>query len=235
MSMRYKLDLSRSKISDHSYVVNTDRHKKAGVSSNSSRNQIKIDEKFDHISPFLQKKLDALSITRNKPQVSNYCKINCNGLGIILLLSKLYSQRLLFAIRSFEQHHSPIAFTQCPRCDHVGLSLLTKSTKQQLSPRFHQKILSILPSKPISSYNRKETPKEKNYDTNKVPFGINKQNTSDKYIGYQDYKETSFNNSSILKENRIEIAPKLDINNIKRARLKINCKKVVVMLQNYVD
>ena len=41
----------------------------------------------------------------------------------------------------------PLAFTRCPKCDHVGLSLLTTSTQGNLSPRFLDKVKKMLPSK----------------------------------------------------------------------------------------
>lgn len=39
-----------------------------------------------------------------------------------------------------------LALTQCPHCKHIGVSLLTSSTKEQLSPKFMMKVRNMLPS-----------------------------------------------------------------------------------------
>ena len=39
-----------------------------------------------------------------------------------------------------------LALTQCPNCKHIGVSLLTTSTKEQLSPKFMLKVRNLLPS-----------------------------------------------------------------------------------------
>ena len=61
MSERYKLDLSKSKISDYSQVMNTERVKKPCIYDQRSRPNLKIDDAYENISPFLQKKLNLLS------------------------------------------------------------------------------------------------------------------------------------------------------------------------------
>lgn len=50
-----------------------------------------------------------------------------------------------------------LALTQCPNCKHVGVSLLTTSTKEQLSPKFMTKIRNLLPSNTETTSARRET------------------------------------------------------------------------------
>lgn len=45
-----------------------------------------------------------------------------------------------------ETVNDSIALTRCPRCSFAGLTLLTSSTKENLSPRFVNKIKALLPS-----------------------------------------------------------------------------------------
>lgn len=50
-----------------------------------------------------------------------------------------------------------LALTQCPNCKHIGVSLLTSSTKEQLSPKFMLKVRNLLPSNSDCPSARRET------------------------------------------------------------------------------
>jgi hypothetical protein len=67
---------------------------------------------------------------------------------LALCLSKIRLNQLGRTFRELNKASSdPIAFTQCPKCEYVGLTLLTKSTKDNFSPKFLDKIKSILPKR----------------------------------------------------------------------------------------
>ena len=144
MNFRYKTDYSKVKNLDCSQGLLTDRNSVFGNNSQISKRIVKNDEKLATMTPFLQKKLNLLAGVRAKLNTSE-TKKNSNCAGIIITVNKILSQRLLFGLRSLEKLCiNPIAFTQCPRCDHVGLSLLTSSTKGKISPKFFQKIVWLL-------------------------------------------------------------------------------------------
>jgi hypothetical protein len=42
--------------------------------------------------------------------------------------------------------HPPVALAKCPKCSYQGLTLLTSSTKEDLSPRLIDKIKAVLPA-----------------------------------------------------------------------------------------
>ena len=111
-------------------------------------------KKLDFTSPLEFKKNSPLS--SNSSFYEKYSKIwlknTVSPVSIkffVVVLSKLRQKvigrsfRLLSLIQS-----DPLAFTRCPKCDHIGLTLLTTSTKDHLSPRFLENIKAILPSKP---------------------------------------------------------------------------------------
>ena len=68
----------------------------------------------------------------------------------VLLYRKLSQKRKIQAWRAFLKYGSgntenPVAFTLCSKCGTAGLTLLTTSTQESLSPRFLNKVRSILP------------------------------------------------------------------------------------------
>ena len=254
MNFRYKTDYSKVKNLDCSQGLLTDRNSVFGNNSQISKRIVKNDEKLATMTPFLQKKLNLLAGVRAKLNTSE-TKKNSNCAGIIITVNKILSQRLLFGLRSLEKLCiNPIAFTQCPRCDHVGLSLLTSSTKGKISPKFFQKIVSILPkgAKNEKCKQNKETNNEKNSE--KSSFFENNQNFSpfckkiEKIPSFLDGKSPCFSQNEkqnystkslqkepskrILKENNSQKVPLL---NLKRGKFKINCKKGLNILLLYTD
>jgi hypothetical protein len=224
--------LTKSKIFDTSQIISTDRYSKSGCSNQTSRPALKFED-LGNISPFLQKKLNALA-GKTKTQSSGNCKINPNCVGVLIALHKIVSQRLLYGLRALEKLSSPIAFTQCPKCDHVGLSLLTTSTKQNFSPKFTQKIISILPNRLTSLKNAvRSNPTKKlteNY-TNYINYP--KENLENSFKKY-DHNYYTSKSSGILRENNVEKVLDLDITNVKRIKTKINCKKGVDALKECI-
>ncbi|OMJ72485.1 hypothetical protein SteCoe_29081 [Stentor coeruleus] len=80
-------------------------------------------------------------------QKSTIPQVNINFLSLAI---KKIKQRILGntwrALKT--QKEDPLAFTYCIKCGNIGLSLLTTSTQDSLSPRFMGKIKSILPKRP---------------------------------------------------------------------------------------
>lgn len=125
----------------------------------------KFKDKLDTLSPFMQKKLENLSMNKTNKTIhyrdqSFYDKYSSfwakpkTSLTEIrlfaLIFEKMKARILRNAFRKIdkvENTSSPIAATICPKCSHVGLTLLTTSTKENLSPRFMEKIKLLLPSK----------------------------------------------------------------------------------------
>lgn len=219
MNNRCKLELSRQRVPENGPITSTERYKKISTSG-TSRVNLKIEEAHENISPYLQKKLNQLSVPRIQYQSPKFAKAAKNCFGLLLSINKIYTQRLLFGVRALEKMSSPIALTQCPRCDHVGLSLLTTSTKQRLSPRFHQKILSILPNKPKKSNQNPSSATSKN--DNLFTFAVRSPQISPQHP--QIY-------SNILKENNSETKRQFEISNIKKNKIKANCKKASTILE----
>lgn len=112
-------------------------------------------------SPLMLKKANLLNSNRKKtdsPDASFYEKYSKIWLKPIfpvtsakilrLTFSKFIQKQLGIAFRKLNlTETNPIAFTRCPVCDHIGLTLLTSSTQGQLSPRFMEKVKRILPQK----------------------------------------------------------------------------------------
>mmetsp|Transcript_6471 Transcript_6471/g.11296 ORF Transcript_6471/g.11296 Transcript_6471/m.11296 type:complete len:445 (+) Transcript_6471:615-1949(+) len=122
-------------------------------------------------SGFLQKRLDALNSGRTNSTQRKRHKLfekvaekpkqapskqtqakNCLGAlklkaYLIKRLRSAYSSLWFYnPVVSEEPVENSVALTRCPRCSFAGLTLLTSSTKENLSPRFANKIKALLPS-----------------------------------------------------------------------------------------
>ena len=131
-----------------------------------------------NMPPYIQKKsnnLNSNQVFESNSDTSFYEKYSkiwlktstsVSSIKIFLLtISKNHKKVLGLAFRKFSKTISdPLAFTMCPKCNHIGLSLLTTSTKNNLSPRFLDKIRGILPS---SSHKHKEINKNISRDHEK--------------------------------------------------------------------
>jgi hypothetical protein len=82
------------------------------------------------------------------------------------------SQTLQLLRKSKNERKSPdcpVVFAQCPRCDHIGLNLLTTSTQDQLSPTFFRKIQKILPFQNLQKNHSDFSSSQKNQNPEKIP------------------------------------------------------------------
>lgn len=139
-----------------------------------------VKERLRTISPFLQKKLEALKTARTT-RVRLFEKLKGNETGpwsttrrkeekhaaelAAMKLSTTVNRYLreVFAKMRSGKCNKPrpvlgnidlsqlLAFTQCSHCNAVGLTLLTSSTKENLSPKFLEKVKMLLPSRPCST------------------------------------------------------------------------------------
>ena len=104
-------------------------------------------------SPFLKKKMTELSQTLNtlSKKVGNRRKKRVEfELGALKLrdLVNPYLKAPFETIKKLERKTDPndaLKLTRCTNCGRTGLTLLTTSTQDYLSPRFMQKITSFLP------------------------------------------------------------------------------------------
>ncbi|OMJ76589.1 hypothetical protein SteCoe_23998 [Stentor coeruleus] len=215
MSTRYKCDIPKGKFLENSQYSG-DRYGKCSRSGSNSKNTSRVEDHDLLITPYLQKKLDLLSrAQKNYIQTKERPKINPYTTGLIISMQQLYTKRILFGLRCLEKLSSPLAFTQCPRCDYVGLSLLTKSTKEQISPRFYEKVIKILPNTRIIG---KSTPQSsRNQSTRPSIPDKNLRIPINPYNGNNIY--------NVLQEKNIDKVPKLDISNIKKVKSRVNAKK----------
>jgi hypothetical protein len=141
-------------------------------------------ERIRTISPFLQKKLEALKsarttrvrlfeklkgtdttpFTTTRRQESHHQR----DLGCLRLSAALLSVlRVTFANIRRIRRPAPkldlsqiLALTQCSHCCNVGLTLLTTSTKEKFSPRFLEKVRMILPSGSLPAGQASPEPKD---------------------------------------------------------------------------
>lgn len=147
-------------------------------------------ERVRTISPFLQKKLEALKTARTtrtrlyerlkgtdttlftttRRQESGYQReLACVRFSTVLIstirvgFARIRAMRRSAARLDLSQI---LAFTQCGHCCAVGLTLLTTSTKDQFSPRFLEKVKMLLPAEtlPIDQalYEAKDVPGPEN-------------------------------------------------------------------------
>lgn len=133
--------------------------------------KLNLQERLCSLSPSLQKKLEALStsrhnrtfVTSREPSLfEKYSKAwgfkksyNSEKIdGGIQRISKLIQRRFSKAfvyLETFQRKkitvdvEHPVAMTYCTKCGQAGLTLLTTSTQDYLSPRFHDKVKMILP------------------------------------------------------------------------------------------
>lgn len=149
MSSRYKPDPSRVRVLENFNSLISERSSRSGSTSTSSK-YLNREHHQENISPYLQRKLEQLMNKTPKLIVREKPKFSSQVFEIIWILDKFTRNRKNFAFNLIgKTEKSPIAFTQCPRCDHIGLSLLTTSTKDQFSPTFSNKLKKILPSRQI--------------------------------------------------------------------------------------
>ena len=149
MSSRYKPDPSRVRVLENFNSLISERSSRSGSTSTSSK-YLNREYHQENISPYLQKKLEQLANRTPKLIVREKPKFSTHVFEIIWILDKFTRNRKNFAFNLIGKiENSPVAFTQCPRCDHIGLSLLTTSTKDQFSPTFSNKLKKILPSRQI--------------------------------------------------------------------------------------
>lgn len=64
---------------------------------------------------------------------------------------KIHAWQALFK-SEFDKTNNPLAFTLCSKCGTASLTLLTTSTQDKLSPRFLNKVKSILPKTSKNSF-----------------------------------------------------------------------------------
>lgn len=106
---------------------------------------------------------------------------------LVLIIQKVLSKRVNYSMKVIQKieksEPNPLAITRCPHCNHVGLTLLTSSTKEQLSPRFNQKILQLLPSK--SEKLAKTQPMTSKYNIT-TSCAITEHNGSKRSLGFQE-------------------------------------------------
>ncbi|CAG9315060.1 unnamed protein product [Blepharisma stoltei] len=138
-------------------------------SSNPSNFLNKFKDKIDTLSPFLQKKIENLGTNKHNrtcefketslyDKYSSFWKKPKNSASdvklFLYIFEKMKARRLRDSLRILDKRSNdlPFAATICPRCNYVGLTLLTTSTKEKLSPRFLDKIKMILPSKTNAVY-----------------------------------------------------------------------------------
>lgn len=149
MSTRYK-----AKVLENFNVLASERSSRSGSTSTSSK--LKHEEQLENINPYLQRQLDLLGNKKNtKFLVREKQSFGSQALQFANFLDKLTWKNKNWAFKQLEKRESPLVFTQCPRCEYIGLNLLTSSTKEQFSPTFCSKIKQILPStKRISNSNK---------------------------------------------------------------------------------
>jgi len=150
----------------HSFVQRVERLFKNKNSKNHFEN------KLGSTTPHIQKKLDILTTSRgNKPLKANktfyekYSRIwkkpkqnKASALALHQTLSKLQLKLVVSVfseLKPSQTQPNPLAAVKCPKCSYAGLQLLTSSTKENISPRFMDKIKLILPSAQEFSATRK--------------------------------------------------------------------------------
>ena len=113
----------------------------------------RVQEKLGHVSPFLQKKIDALSSHTSSWGKENLRAWPTSSVRHLALVLGTQLRRVTGpAFRELASCAMPrsradfLAMTRCPHCSRTGLTLLTSSTREQLSPRFLENVKSLLPS-----------------------------------------------------------------------------------------
>ncbi|CAG9318500.1 unnamed protein product [Blepharisma stoltei] len=201
--LKPKENLSENIIPENSFVERVNKLFQNSKVAGKQVFKLNLQEKLGNVSPFLQKKLDALSTSRhNRTFAANkefsfyekynkewkHPKNNSKEIKILsLILEKLVFKRTRDSMRKLEktqvQNYNPLAFTKCSHCNAVALTLLTSSTKEELSPRFHEKILQILPSKPEKLVRTQPMIRDCNITTS---CAVTEHNASKRSLYYQE-------------------------------------------------
>lgn len=84
------------------------------------------------------------------------------------------------------QKEDPLAFTYCQKCGNIGLSLLTTSTQDSLSPRFMGKIKSILPKRPTKAMETNKIRQEPKPQLEMSPKIVRKGSEKSSLVMYSD-------------------------------------------------
>ena len=148
MSTRYK-----GKVLENFNSLASERSSRSGSTSTSSK--LKVEEQVENISPYIQRQLEILGYRKNtKILAKEKQAFGMQAVQVAVFIEKLSWRRKNWGFRQLLKPENPLVFTQCPRCDYVGLNLLTTSTKDQFSPTFNRKIKQFLPSsKTLTSLN----------------------------------------------------------------------------------
>lgn len=140
MSTRYK-----SKVLENFNFLASERSSRSGSTSTSSK--LKAEEQLENISPYIQRQLELLGNRKNtKILAREKQSFGMQAVQTAVLIEKLSWRRKNWGFKQLLKPENPLVFTQCPRCEYIGLNLLTTSTKEQFSPTFSKKIKQILPS-----------------------------------------------------------------------------------------
>lgn len=173
MNSRCKQDLTRVRVLQNFNSLISEKTSYSGSTSTSTKYLNSVDYQ-ENISPYLQQKLENLKNKTPKHIEIDKPKFSSQIFNIIWIIDKITRSRKNFAFKLVGKTEKPgIAFTQCPKCDYIGLSLLTTSNKDQFSPTFSSKLKKILPpsqsQKKINENYLNLTPKPDSHLKVKVP------------------------------------------------------------------
>ena len=173
MNSRYKLDQTPVRVLKDFNSLISEKSPCSGSTSKSTKYLNYVDHQ-ENITPYLQKKLEHLKNKILKHSAIEKPKFSIQIFKIIWIINKITRNRKKFAFNLFSKTEQPsIAFAQCPKCDHIGLSILTTSNKDNFSPTFSHKLTKILPPSQnhakINENYLNLTPKSDNHSKVKVP------------------------------------------------------------------
>lgn len=95
-----------------------------------------------------------------------------------------------------------LAFTKCKNCGHSGLSLLTSSTRDKLSPRFMEKVTQLLPNYNTGCDKENINPNKKYLETLKCQdFEVSSSFESNRNIKSPNFSSLEKNKVSVPKLN----------------------------------